>query len=86
MADTDAVVSSSERQLEEKRSLTHREALEITKKQLLELLKDPLLADIPKDHVSPSELQARIDLEKGKAFVVLLKRDSEEGVQTISIC
>ena len=58
------------------KNITHKEALEITKKQLQELLKDPLLADIPKDNISSSEVQARIDLEKGKAFVVYLKRES----------
>lgn len=72
-------------QVEQRTSYSHKEALEITKMKLLDILKDPLLLDIPTDHISPSELQARIDLERGKAFVVLLKRDSEEGEQTISI-
>ncbi|XP_066917900.1 U11/U12 small nuclear ribonucleoprotein 25 kDa protein-like [Clytia hemisphaerica] len=70
--------------LPNKKSISHREMLDITQKQIEEILKDPLLSDIP-NLVTPEELKAKIDLEKGNAFVIFLKRETEEGHQNIDI-
>ncbi|XP_057309972.1 uncharacterized protein LOC130647974 isoform X3 [Hydractinia symbiolongicarpus] len=64
------------------KSLSHKEALTVSRNLLEELLKDPLLQDIPKD-TTASELQAKLDLEKGRAFIVNLRRSSEEGFEHI---
>ena len=66
------------------RVITHKEAIDKTKSVLGTLLSDPLLQDIPLD-VTPKELKAKINLEKGKAFVVNLLRDSENGTETLPI-
>ncbi|XP_057309971.1 U11/U12 small nuclear ribonucleoprotein 25 kDa protein-like isoform X2 [Hydractinia symbiolongicarpus] len=66
------------------KSLSHKEALTVSRNLLEELLKDPLLQDIPKD-TTASELQAKLDLEKGRAFIVNLRRSSEEGFEHIPI-
>ena len=73
-------ISLSTRMAEDKAaetSLSHKEALEITKDALCLLLRDPLLKDVTQD-LSSKEIKAKIDLEKGRAFVVNLKRVSEE--------
>ena len=64
--------------------ITHKEAIDKTKLVLETLLSDPLLQDIPVD-VTPKELKAKINLEKGKEFVVNLLRDSENGTETLPI-
>ena len=64
--------------------ITHKEAIDKTKLVLETLLSDPLLQDIPLD-VTPKELKAKINLEKGKAFVVNLLRDSENVTETLPI-
>jgi len=70
--------------LRDKDVISHKEALEITKKRIQDILADPLLSDVPQTS-TPQEIQAKIDLEQGKAFVVFLKREVEEGDQKIGI-
>ena len=65
-------------------SISHKETLVITQSNIEDILKDPLLADIPK-FVTPAELKAKIDLEKGQAFVVFLKRETDDGLQNLDI-
>ena len=64
----------------EKKSLTHKETLELIHQQIQKILEDPLLKDVPKDATS-EEVKAKLDLEQGKAFVVSLKRETEDGEQ-----
>lgn len=65
-------------------TLSHKETLVLTQIKIEEIIKDPLLSDIP-NFVTPEELKAKIDLEKGKAFVVFLNRESDDGIQNIDI-
>ena len=65
-------------------SLSHKETLVLAQLKIEEILKDPLLSDIPR-FVTPEELKAKIDLEKEQAFVVFLKRETEGGLQNIDI-
>ncbi len=54
-------------------NLSHKEACEYVRKELNDILRDPLLKDVPQDPTS-EEIKSRIALEQGKAIVVNLKR------------
>ena len=69
---------------EEPASISHQDALITTCNILGELLKDPVLKDIPLD-VTSSELKAKIDLEQGCAFLVNLKRETDNGFEYIQL-
>ncbi|XP_002156888.3 U11/U12 small nuclear ribonucleoprotein 25 kDa protein isoform X1 [Hydra vulgaris] len=65
-------------------SLSHKEAFEATNELLQKLLNDALLKDLPND-VTSKDLKAKIALEKGRAFIVYLKRATETGLEDIPL-
>eukprot|EP00794_Sanderia_malayensis_P011899 gene11898-13133_t len=54
-------------------NFSHNEVCEYLQGELNDILKDPLLQDLPQDPTF-EEIKSRIALEKGKAIVVKLKR------------
>lgn len=67
-------------------SLSHDEIMKITQKTITELLRDPVLRDIPQD-VTASELTSLINLEKGAAFIVNLRRvvENDAGYEHVPL-
>ena len=63
-------------------SLSHKEAFEVTNELLRKLLNDALLNDLPND-VTSKDLKAKIALEKGRAYMVYLKRAVDVGFENI---
>jgi len=55
------------------KTLSHCEAMSLVKKNVQELLRDPLLSGIAED-ISLEELQDIVHLEQGKAFTLYLRR------------
>lgn len=64
--------------------LPHKEVCEYMNKELNDIIKDPLLKDLP---VNPTveEINSRLALEKGKAIIIYLKRQSQDGSETIRV-
>ena len=63
--------------------LPHKDVCEYLNKELNDIIKDPLLRDLP---ASPTveEINSRLALEKGKAIIIYLKRQTEDGEKNIS--
>ena len=74
------VVASKLRQDEEETvnltDLSHKQACEYIREELNDILKEPLLRDLPQDPTC-EEIKSRVALEQGKAIIVNLKRQGE---------
>ena len=64
--------------------VSHKEALDHVRKEVTLLLKDPLLSDLPVDFTK-QDILSRLALERGHAFTVIVRRETEEGHQHIPI-
>ena len=62
--------------------LPHKDVCEYLSNELNNIIKDPLLEDLP-PNPTIDEIKSRVALEKGKAIIVYLKRNSESDNESI---
>ena len=62
--------------------LPHKDVCEYLSNELNNIIKDPLLRDLP-SNPTVDEIKSRVALEKGKAIIVYLKRHSENEDESI---
>eukprot|EP00795_Rhopilema_esculentum_P008670 gene8670-14689_t len=56
--------------------LSHKDVIELLDQELNDVIKDPLLRDLP-SYPTVEEIKSRIALEKGKAIIINLKLQGE---------
>ena len=56
--------------------LSHKNVMELLDQELNDVIKDPLLRDLP-SYPTVEEIKSRIALEKGKAIIINLKLQGE---------
>lgn len=59
-------------------AMSHPELMELFRQELTKLMKDPLLSDLPSEP-KVEEVNAKLALEHGRAIVVNVKKQDEQG-------